>query len=280
MSAAGAFQRTAVKAAALLGAGLLLLSPCAAAKASYPSPTKDFFVEDFADVLSQSTRSQILSLGASLQQKTTAQVVVVTVKTLNGQDIESYALGMLRQWGIGQKDKNNGVLILVAVDDHKDRIEVGYGLEGTINDAKAGRILRNVMEPAFKKGDYNVGVLDGYRAVVNEVCGQYGVSALTSAVSVAGTDESSDGSGGFVYVIAVGAVIFVLVMLFANRFGGPRGGGPRGRYRGFTGGFFGGMGGFGGGSDSGGFGGSGGFDGGGFSGGGGSSGGGGASGGW
>lgn len=92
------------------------------------------YVQDYAGVLSPQTR-QALNASDDLDNKTTAQVAVVTVKTLDGQPIDEYGLTLLRQWGLGNKEKNNGALILVAVDDRQSRIEVGYGLEGVLPTA-------------------------------------------------------------------------------------------------------------------------------------------------
>lgn len=262
------------RAACILCVCVLFALPAGAAGVSYPAHTSDFFVNDYAGVLSDATRNEIVSIGRALDERTTAQVVVVTLKTLGDSDIDDYAVGLLRTWGVGQKGKNNGVLILVSVDDHKDRIEVGYGLEGEINDAKAGRVLRDVMAPQLRQSDYNGAILNSYKTIVGYVCQQYGVSSL-SGVNV--QQAASEGNGSGLSTIIIGVLLFLVFawMSFRGPFGrgplGRRGPFNRGRFGGFYGGFGGGFGGFGGGSSGGG---------GGFSGGGGSSGGGGASGGW
>ena len=86
----------------------------------------------------------MLSLGAELDNKTTAQLTVLTINTLDGEPIEDYALEVLRQWGIGSKEQNNGALIVVAVKDRRSRIEVGYGLEGSLPDGLTGRIQTSI----------------------------------------------------------------------------------------------------------------------------------------
>ena len=134
------------------------------------------FVNDFAEVLSSDTRENIVLIGKSLEDLTTAQVVVVTVDTLGAYDIDSYANELFRQWGIGQKEKNNGVLILNAVQERLLRIEVGYGLEGALTDIETAKIRKEYMNPHLQKGDYDSGLLSGYIAVVNEVAEEYGVS--------------------------------------------------------------------------------------------------------
>ena len=134
-----------------------------------PKPTRDIYVQDLAGVMDSESKAKILQMGRVLDEKTTAQVVVVTVPSLEGQDLESYSLELLRTWGIGQKDKNNGVLILLAVAERKTRIEVGYGLEGDLPDGKTGRIQDEYMLPAFKEGKYGQGLLQGYGAVVQVI---------------------------------------------------------------------------------------------------------------
>jgi len=154
----------------------LLLAPGSCAAGDYPSATGEFFVNDFADVLDQDTERSIVQIGMALEELTTAQVVVVTIDTLDGRDIDSYANELFRKWGIGQKDKNNGVLILDAVQDRMLRIEVGYGLEGALTDIETAKIRKEYMNPYLSQGDYDSGLLKGYIAVVNEVAAEYGIS--------------------------------------------------------------------------------------------------------
>ena len=124
------------------------------ANVSY-SPTNNFFVNDFANILSSSTESAIQQMAVSTQNATTAQIVVVTVPDLEGRDIEGYSNELFNTWKIGNEEKDNGVLLLISSGDRKVRIEVGYGLEGAINDAKAGRILDDVAIPYMKNNDYD-----------------------------------------------------------------------------------------------------------------------------
>ncbi|HOV70313.1 MAG TPA: TPM domain-containing protein, partial [Clostridia bacterium] len=115
---------------------------------AYAIPAKsDKAVNDYAGVLPDSAETDIAEMAVTLKQKTTAEVIVVTVESLEGKDIESYANELAREWAIGAKDKDNGVVILFALNDRKVRIEVGRGLEGALNDAKAGRILDNFAVP-------------------------------------------------------------------------------------------------------------------------------------
>ena len=99
---------------------------------------------------------------AAHERATGQQVVVVTLDSLQGYSIEDYGYQLGRHWGIGQKGKNNGALLIVAPKEHKVRIEVGYGLEGTLTDATSRTIIQNYILPSFKRGDYNAGVVGGH----------------------------------------------------------------------------------------------------------------------
>lgn len=146
-----------------------------------PVPTHSIYVQDYAGVLDSETKSKINNLGSKLASKTKAQIVVLTVQSVEGAPLEAYALEVLRQWGIGDKQLNNGVLILVSVNDRQSRIEVGYGLEGTLNDAKTGAIQDKYMIPYFSSGDYNKGIWNGYQAVVSQTAKEYNLDISTDA---------------------------------------------------------------------------------------------------
>lgn len=233
--------------------------------ANLPEPTRDFYANDFANVLDSEVETHILNVSSQVGAQTGAQVVVVTVDSLDGMAVEDYSLQLGRAWGIGNQEKNSGVLMLVAVNDRKSRIEVGYGLEGALPDGKTGRIQDDYMLPYFKDGDYSSGVKNGFDAVITEICAEYNIE-VPDGVSPAESKAESSAAETIMTIIVLMAVFGIA---FIPRFRGPRGPHSGGRYyRG--GGFYGG--GFGGGS--------GGSSGGGFSGGGGSFGGGGSSRGW
>jgi uncharacterized protein len=161
----------------LLAAFLLTGAAAWAQPAIPPAPTSgSLFVRDYAGVLSEDAKTRINFLGSQLKGKTKAHVVAVVVKTTGGAPPSEYALAILRQWGVGDKTKNNGVVILVAVDDRASRIEVGYGLEGRLPDAKTGRIQDEYMLPYFQRGDYDRGVYNGYLAVAQEAAQEYGIT--------------------------------------------------------------------------------------------------------
>jgi uncharacterized protein len=239
-------------------AALALAFAASYAALSFPALTGR--VVDDAGILSPSTRDTLTTLLAEHEKQTGNQVVVVTLKSLQGTTIEQYGYQLGRAWGIGVKGKNNGALLIVSPSTHDVRIEVGYGLEGTLTDAQSKLIIENVMLPSFRKGDYDGGVLNGTITTLQALGGH--PSATVTPTPAA--DEQPDNSGGGFH-IPIFVIVIVLWLIF-GRFFWPL------LFLGGLGGWRRGGGGFGGGS--------GGWSGGGFSGGGGSFGGGGASGHW
>ena len=137
--------------------------------------TEEFYVNDSANILDKDTENYIIDINKKLYDKTGAQIVVVTVKNLEGKSIEEYSTELFREYGIGSKDKNNGVLFIISVEDRKTRIEVGYGLEGRLTDGKTGRILDNFVVPYLKDDKWDDGVRNGFNAILQEVCEEYDV---------------------------------------------------------------------------------------------------------
>ena len=148
-------------------------------------------VVDNAEILSPPARDRIAGLLKAHDEKTSNQIAVLTLPTLDGESVEVYATRVFEAWKLGQKGKDNGVLVVVVPKDRKMRIEVGYGLEGTLPDVAAARIIRNVMTPAFKAGDYDQGVGDGVAAIVATLEGR---GDAAGAVNLADTETSSGGS--------------------------------------------------------------------------------------
>ncbi|MDZ4698762.1 MAG: TPM domain-containing protein [Rhodothermales bacterium] len=138
-------------------------------------------VVDRAEVLSPSAERQLDDLLQAHEDSTGNQIAVLTIRSLDGMDLESYSLDVARAWQLGQADRDNGVLLLVALDDRKMRIEVGYGLEGDLPDITASRIIQNDIRPYFQRDDYEGGILAGARAIVSAVEGSY--------VATEGSDE-------------------------------------------------------------------------------------------
>ena len=235
--------------------------PSASATALPAKPTSSLYIQDYAHVLDEKTKATINAYSGALAIKTKAQVVVVTVPSLDGASPQEYALGILRTWGIGDKEKNNGVLMLIAVRDKKSRIEVGYGLEGALPDGLTGRIQDKYMLPYFKKGDYNNGVMQGYSALLSTILKEYQLTPKDLPVEqyAAQADSSTEESlpSWFYAALFVG---LILLFLFDQKFLGGAltrllfyillfGRGGRGGGGGFGGGSYGGGSGGGGGSD-------------------------------
>uniref|UniRef100_UPI0035BBF313 TPM domain-containing protein n=1 Tax=Brucella thiophenivorans TaxID=571255 RepID=UPI0035BBF313 len=240
-------------------------------------------VVDAAGIIDQAARQQLTQKLADFEAKSSDQVVVVTVPSLNGEDIESYSNRLFRAWALGQKQEDNGILLVVAPNDRKVRIEVGYGLEGTMTDALSSVIVNGTIIPAFRTGDYSGGVVQGVDGILSVLSGdaaELEARAKRNAETSAGSDDID---WVFVVFITFWALIFfggfgmaILTPIFGQKIGpgkyrwlgmvidmNSRGGSGGGGFSGRGGGWS-----------------SGSSGGGGFSGGGGSSGGGGASGSW
>lgn len=258
-------SRAPALAHALIAAALLLLAAAAlAAEPVFPALTGR--VVDDAGILSANTRSRLDASLAQHEQQTGQQLVVVTLPSLQGYTIEDFGYQLGRRWGIGQKGHDNGALLIVAPKERKVRIEVGYGLEGTLTDAQSRIIIEQVILPQFRRGDFDAGVSDGAAAIL----GVLGGAPLDGAVRHARTVENAPPPWVFFVFLVLFFAFFAWriygawPLLLAGRGAGPWYG--SGGFGGFSGGGFSGAGFSGGG--------------GGFSGGGGSFGGGGASGGW
>ena len=141
------------------------------------NPTSEFYVNDYADILDDETEEYIVSHSKYLESKTGAQIVVVTVKNLEGKDLESYATELFRKFGIGDKDKNNGLLLLLALEERKFRVEVGYGLEERLTDGLTGRYQDQYIIPYLKNDDWNTGIKNGYSAFYKNLCEYYEIDA-------------------------------------------------------------------------------------------------------
>jgi uncharacterized protein len=241
---------------------LLLLATGAHAEIVFPALSGR--VVDGAGLL-DATFEQSLSAKLEAHENATGnQLVVVTLKDLQGYPIEDFGYQLARHWGIGQKGKNNGVLLIIAPNERKIRIEVGYGLEGELTDAISSNIITTQISPPFKRGQFDEGVDAGASAIIDALGGKYEMRKPTKS-------QGQRIHPGLFFLLMLGVIIF-------NMFGGGGGFGRRGlgRYGALGAGLGALGGGFGGRGGGGGFGGGGG----GFGGGGGGFGGGGASGGW
>ena len=249
-----------------LALGLLLFSfqSLAAASTPTPPPRPGNYVVDLAGVIRPEIERGLNSFLADLEAKTTAQAIILTVKSLDGEDIEGFSLRIAEQWKLGRKDKDNGLLFTVAIDDRKYRIEVGYGLEGVLPDSFVGSIGREHLGPHFRKGDYSAGIAGATLAIIGRI-------AESAEVEITGMERARrsapPGAGVrkkptlvsliFTVIFIIGAIIlfiknprlFMFILIFSMMGGRSRGGGWSGG-GGFGGG---GGGGFGGGGASGGW---------------------------
>jgi uncharacterized protein len=255
---------------AILLLGSLLAAPDAFARA-WPKPQG--YVSDFASVVDPASRDSIEAIARELREKTGAELAVVTLADLGGDEIEPVAVDLFGAWGIGKKGKDEGVLILLASQERRVRIEVGYGLEGILPDGLCGSIIRRVMAPDLAQGRIGAGLWRGASAVTGVIAKDRGVT-ITGAIPLPEEDRGENGSrhGLFLVALFIAIVLSNVLRASSNRRGWMGRRGPGG-FGGMFGGFGGMGGGFGGGGGGGGGGGFGGF-------GGGSSGGGGASGGY
>jgi uncharacterized protein len=250
---------------------LLLVLPAAAqSKIDFPPLTGR--VVDQANLLDPATEQALTEKLAALEASSTDQLVVVTVNSLQDQEIEDYGYQLGRAWGIGQKENDNGALLIVAPNERKVRVEVGYGLEPILTDAFSSQVIRNDILPAFRDGDYQAGVVKGVDALIAQLSLD---PAEAQARAQAAAAEQADTKDESIIPLVIIAGLFLFIFLIAMRSGrgrrsnvssvllwaasealrnSGRGGGGWGGGGGFGGGGFGGGGGsFGGGGASGGW---------------------------
>ncbi len=145
-----------------------------------PVPELSGRVVDTASMLSPATVRQLESLLATFETEDSTQIVVLTINSLQGENLEEFSLKVVEKWQIGQEDADNGALLLIVKNDRKIRIEVGYGLEGSLTDLIAGRIIRDIITPQFQNGNFDQGVINGVSAMVRSVKGEFNSSTLPS----------------------------------------------------------------------------------------------------
>jgi uncharacterized protein len=221
--------------APIFGALLCVTSLLPARAQSPQFPAYAGHVNDFANVLDAGTRNRLETMLLNFEQRTGAQIAVVTVRTLEGQPIEDYANRLFRAWGIGAKSgaqRDRGLLLLVAVEDRRSRLEVGYGLEGDLPDGLAGELLRR-MRPFFQQQQWSQGLTVGVQTILATLAQKWNVSLDGIDQRYAYSPEAQDGGGGLSLAGLIGLfvvfIIFMAIMSRANRGGrGGRGGGGGG----------------------------------------------------
>jgi uncharacterized protein len=166
-------------------------------------------VVDDAGILDAGTRAALTQKLADFEAKTSDQLVVVTLKSLQGTSIEDYGVQLGRQWQIGQKEKNNGVLLIVAPNDRKVRIDVGYGLEGALTDAVSKLIIENAILPRFRAGDFAGGIARGVDDIISVLSGD----AEEWKRQAAKRPEASDGGSVLVILLAIAIIFFIFWLM-------------------------------------------------------------------
>jgi uncharacterized protein len=254
---------------------LLLLASALAFPADFASLKPQGYISDYAGVLSAPVRAQLERYCAEVEAKTGAQIAVLLIPSLQGEPIEDVAVDVFQKWGVGKKGTDEGVLLLLATQDRRMRLEVGYGLEPVIPDGFAGDVLR-AMRPSLRANDYGAAVTDAIRTLGERIAASKGVKigeALPPSARRARPESAPD-----LFPLVFIGLLFALWMIALARagrrygrmgrthgtdvltgmligsilgrsMGGPRGGGGFG---GYSGGGFGGFGGFGGGRSGGG----------------------------
>jgi uncharacterized protein len=234
---------------------LLLVLPAGTSSedAAFPEPVG--YVNDFTGMISPRARTLIDALARQVKAKTGAELVVATIPTTGGMDIERYSTELFMAWGIGEKGKDNGVLVLVAVEDQALWVKPGYGLEGAVPDAVAHRIYRDVLRPGFRAGRYDEALVTAGKLLAERILAEYGEN-LALEDSIPDRYLLTGRSGRqrrspllpFLFVLFPFSVFILFRVLGGRRgVGGRRGGFWIGGVGGSSGGFGGGFGGFGGG---------------------------------
>lgn len=191
-------------------------------------------LNDFANLFKADQKENCQRLLTEIKNRTSAELAIVTLPTLEGAEINDFANRLFQKWGIGARKQDNGVLILVAIQEKKARIEVGYGLESIIPDAKAGRILDEVMLPLFRQGHYAEGIIKGTETIGDIIASAAGVTLSNkTAQSASPSSEptrkaSSMETGFFVFVIILFICFFIWAVLKGKRGSGGRSGGSSG----------------------------------------------------
>lgn len=183
---------------------LVFLSLASFAAVNFPAPSG--FVNDYAGILSSAQKQELESISQDLKQATGAELAVAIVKTVEPLDSKLYAVKLFEKWGVGEKGKDNGVLLLLTLEERRIEIEVGYGLEGVINDALAGQILDTYAVPNFKKGGLAVGVVETAMAISQIIAGKE-VPLAQPATAV----PKNPGNGASLLYVIIGIIVLGII---------------------------------------------------------------------
>lgn len=190
---------------ALLILALIFVNPKQSFSQTFPDKPSSKLVNDFAKIYSTKEEGLLEEKLVEYNNKTSTQIAIVTITSLGGYPIDDYTTKLANRWGIGQKEKNNGLLILIAAQDHKVFIASGYGMEGVLNDGKLGTIIRTQMVPQFKDGNYYAGTNDGIDAIIAAATGEY-----------VNNDSNKDTTLSSSDVLAL-IILFLFCIVFAGR---------------------------------------------------------------
>lgn len=205
---------------------LIFFAVCVSADIDFPKPTG--FVNDFANILTDAEEDVLKGITEELEGKTTAELSIVTLDTVKPLTIEEYSVRLFEKWGIGKKDKDNGVLVLVAVDDREIKIEVGYGLEGVLPDGLCGEIIRRSIIPAFKNGRYGSGIIAGVNEIAGVISGGRMSHKYVPKHEIGKVSEIKNFVGVFISILFFSFFILAAIMqafLPRRRYGSRWGGG-------------------------------------------------------
>ena len=230
---------------------ILIIIWCGFCGFTAPKATYELYVADYANVISSEDQAHIIKLSESLEKACGAQIAVLTTTDIQGLDIEEYSRRTANEWGLGDKEKDNGVLIVLYLGDSRSIwVSVGTGLEGRLNDGKVGRFIDNYALDDLKNGNYSKGIVNLYDEILNSVMLEYDIETLDGVEAHEESDESSEIINLIVMTVFI-IIIFILTMFnrrgrrfyggffYGGGFGGSgssRGGGHFGGGGGFSGG--------------------------------------------
>lgn len=192
----------------IIVSNIFLFTGCEAKEIPIPTPKADVYVYDDDNLFDESVEKQLNDMLVNLEKQTSAEFVVITVKSLMGKEIEDYSIKVANKLGIGKEDKDNGVLLLISRPDTRVRLEIGKGLEGILNDGKCGRILDNYFVPYRDKDEYSEATKLTVQAVINEI-------AKEAGVTIEGVDENitAPEPAKINWLLILGIIIAVIIVL-------------------------------------------------------------------
>lgn len=191
-------------------ARVLLIALCAAVVEPLTLPSSPLGrVNDYAGILSADARSRIESSLAAYDAQTSTEIVIVTFRSLEGGSLEDVSMRLAEKWKIGKKKKDNGVILIFALEERVVRIEVGYGLEGTITDAVSSSIIRTVIAPKFRTGDYDGGTADAVNALMKAAAGEYTADASDGGEL---SSLANDPTVRVIVLIALAVIVFLFII--------------------------------------------------------------------